>query len=197
MNRIFIPRFHPANAQQGAVLAIALILLAVLTMLALAGLRGVLLEERMAAGQRDRSLEFQAAEAGLRAAEAIIRNDTSSSLGQNCIDASASGCGLPSDAGVVAGCANCWQDATATLSDNAAGQPQFLIQRFDSLSSASAYGLSDSAGSQQYGGGVTSFTARAYYRVFSRSRDPSAVAGDGRAFVLLTANYAIPLPGNS
>ncbi|WP_229823582.1 pilus assembly PilX family protein [Luteimonas padinae] len=74
-----------AASQGGAVLVIALILLAVLTLLALGGLRGTVMEERMAAGQRDRSLEFQAAEAGLRAAEAVIQADTTSTLGQDCI----------------------------------------------------------------------------------------------------------------
>ncbi|GHD74837.1 hypothetical protein GCM10007164_26020 [Luteimonas padinae] len=98
---------------------------------------------------------------------------------------------------MVSGCTDCWQDMAgdSALSDNAAGTPQYLIQRFDSLSSASAYGLDDSAGSHQYGGQQTSFTARAYYRVFARSRDPSDNSANGRALVVLTANYAIPLPG--
>ena len=184
------------STQRGAALAVALILLAVLTLIALASLRGVVMEERMAAGQRDRSLEFQSAEAGLRAAEQAIRNDTSSRLGQDCIDVDAVGCGLPNDAGVVVGCETCWEVASgAAASDLAAGQPQYLIQRFDSLSTASAYGLDDSAASGQYGGQQTSFTARAYYRVFSRSRDPAQAGADGRALVLLTANYSIPLPG--
>lgn len=191
-----IPSSGRIRNERGAALAVALILLAVLTLIALASLRGVVMEERMAAGQRDRSLEFQAAEAGLRAAEDAIRNDASSMVGQDCVGVSAVGCGLPNDAGVVSGCESCWEDATgAAVSDLAVGQPQFLIQRFDSLSTASLYGLQDSAGSGQYGGQPTSFTARAYYRVFSRSRDPSQSGEDSRAIVLLTANYAIPLPG--
>lgn len=185
------------RVQRGAALVVALILLTVLTLIALASLRGVVMEERMAAAQRDRSLEFQAAEAGLRAAEELIQNDMSNALGQDCINANATGCGLPNSMGEVDGCSGCWQDASGVgVSSLAAGQPQFLIQRFDSLSTASAYGLDDSAASGQYGGQQTSFTARAYYRVFSRSRDPSGTGSDGRAVVLLTANYAIPLPGN-
>lgn len=183
--------------QRGAALAVALILLAVLTLIAIASLRGVVMEERMAAGQRDRSLEFQSAEAGLRAAEDAIRQDAGNLLGRDCLDTNAVGCGLPNDAGVVVGCENCWQDAPdAAVSDLAAGRPQFMIQRFDSLSTASAYGLDDSAASAQYGGEQTSFTARAYYRVFARSRDPGQGSGGGRALVMLTANYAVPLPGN-
>lgn len=178
------------RAQSGATLAVALILLVVVTLLALVAIRGVLLEERMASAQRDRSLEFQAAEAGLRAAEAVIQSDTGGSLGRDCTRANATGCGLPDDAGVVADCANCWVVASgAARSDISGGTPQYLIQRFDSLTSAAAYGLGDSAGQSAYGGDATSFTARGYYRVFSRSRAP----GGDRAFVLLSANYSIPM----
>lgn len=180
--------------QHGVALPVALILLAVVTLLALAAMRGVFLEERMSAAQRDRSLEFQAAEAGLRAAEVIIHADTGGSLGRDCTKPAATGCGLPSDAGIVAGCDACWVTATgAARTAISAGQPQYLIQRFDALSSSSAMGLGDSAGQGAYGGDSTSFTARGYYRVFARSRAP----GGDRAFVLLTANYSIPLPSSN
>lgn len=185
-----LPNLSARRRAGGAVLPITMILLLVITLVALAALRGTILQERMAAGQRDRSLEFQTAEAALRAAETVIRNDTTNALGQNCVTA-AVGCGLPDDAGVVAGCANCWVNAPAAMDPGAAGAPQYLIQRFDSLSTAAAYGLANSAGTANYGGGTTSFTARAYYRVFARSRDPGGDA-QGRAFVLLSANFAVP-----
>ena len=185
--------FRARSSQSGAVLAIALILLLVMTLLAVASLRGTLLESRMAASQRDRSLEFQTAEAALRSAEQAINADTTNALGQNCLGASQTGCGLPDDAGVVANCSGCWVTATVTRPDKSVGSPQYLIQRFDSLSSAQAYGLGNSAATTNYGGVPTSFTARAYYRVFARSHDPAS--GAGRALVLLTANYSVPLPG--
>lgn len=59
--------------QQGAALVIALILLAVMTLLGLASLRGTLMDERMSAGLFDRGLAFQSAEAGLREAEERVR----------------------------------------------------------------------------------------------------------------------------
>ena len=59
------------SRQRGATLVVVLILLLVMTLLALASLRGTLLEERMGANQFDRSLSFQAAEAALRAGEAL------------------------------------------------------------------------------------------------------------------------------
>lgn len=61
----------PRFSQQGVSLVIVLVLLLVMTVLGLAVLRGTLLEERMTANLRDRSLSFQAAEAALREGETI------------------------------------------------------------------------------------------------------------------------------
>lgn len=63
----------PARAQQGFVLIVALILLLVLTMLGLAAAQSTSLEERMAGNARNHDLAFQAAEAGLNAAQAGIQ----------------------------------------------------------------------------------------------------------------------------
>ena len=64
-------RVHPGR-QRGVALLVVLILLLVMTLLGLASLRGSLMEERMSAGLYDRSLGFQATEAALREAEALI-----------------------------------------------------------------------------------------------------------------------------
>lgn len=55
--------------QQGAALVVVLILLLVMTLLGVASMRGVLMEERMSANMLDRSYAFQAAEAALREGE--------------------------------------------------------------------------------------------------------------------------------
>lgn len=67
-------RSFPAQAsrQRGAALLVVLILLLVMTLLGLASLRGSLMEERMSAGLYDRGLAFQASEAALREAEALV-----------------------------------------------------------------------------------------------------------------------------
>ena len=57
------------HKQHGVALAIALILLVIMTLLGLSGVRTVGLEEKMASNTYDRSLAFQAAEAALRAGE--------------------------------------------------------------------------------------------------------------------------------
>jgi type IV pilus assembly protein PilX len=52
-------------------LAVVLILLLIVTLLALASLRGTLLEQRMSTATVDRALSFQAAEAALREGERV------------------------------------------------------------------------------------------------------------------------------
>lgn len=60
------------HAQAGSALVIALLLLIVMTLLGLTSMRSSTLEERMAGNAQDINLSFQAAEAGLRDAEAFI-----------------------------------------------------------------------------------------------------------------------------
>ena len=61
------------KSQRGAVLAVALIMLVVLTLVAVTGMRGAIQQERMAGNMRDRSLAFQAAEITIRSAENFIQ----------------------------------------------------------------------------------------------------------------------------
>ncbi len=63
--------FHPQH-QSGFVLVVALILLLVLTLLGLAAAQSTSLEERMAGNARNHDMAFQAAEAGLNAAQSGI-----------------------------------------------------------------------------------------------------------------------------
>ncbi|GAB6067343.1 pilus assembly protein [Methylothermus subterraneus] len=61
-------RFH----QIGAALIVSLVMLLVMTILGVAAVQSVILEERMAGNYFDRNVAFQAAEAALRQAEAVI-----------------------------------------------------------------------------------------------------------------------------
>lgn len=65
--------FAPRNTQSGAVLAIALIMLLVLTLLGTTGMQNTIMEERMASNTRDRSIAFQAAESAIRDAETYLQ----------------------------------------------------------------------------------------------------------------------------
>ena len=58
--------------QRGAVLAISLIMLLVLTLLGVTAMRTTVLEEKMAGNMNDRNVAFQAAETALRDGEALI-----------------------------------------------------------------------------------------------------------------------------
>lgn len=59
--------------QQGAVLVVSLLVLLVMTMIGLAAVQTNVLQEKMAGNMHDKNLAFQAAEAGLRAAENRLR----------------------------------------------------------------------------------------------------------------------------
>ena len=61
--------------QSGATLIVALILLAVATLLGAAGMRGTNLEMKMIASARDRAMAFEAAESTLRAIELRLINN--------------------------------------------------------------------------------------------------------------------------
>ncbi|MBK8817163.1 MAG: hypothetical protein IPN42_17405 [Methylococcaceae bacterium] len=60
------------RTQSGVVLVIALILLAILSMIGVAGMQTTGLEEKMAGNMKDKNLAFQAAETALREGEAAI-----------------------------------------------------------------------------------------------------------------------------
>lgn len=62
--------------QRGAALVVVLMLLIIVTILGIASMRGAIMQERMAANFTGRGYAFQAAEAGLRQAELIARDQS-------------------------------------------------------------------------------------------------------------------------
>ncbi len=62
---------RPAR-QNGVAFVVVMMLLIVVSLLGLSAMRGTLMQERMVASLYDRNLGFQAAEAALRDAEALI-----------------------------------------------------------------------------------------------------------------------------
>ena len=83
--------------QKGAVLAISLIILLLMTLIGVSAMQSTTLQEKMAGNLRDANLAFQAAEAGLRDAEnylfkvATLPSFTASCGNGFCLPASASG----------------------------------------------------------------------------------------------------------
>lgn len=66
------------RSQKGSTLIIALVMLLLISLLAVGGMQGSILQERMASNSHDRSIAFQASEATLRQAEEDILNDLGS-----------------------------------------------------------------------------------------------------------------------
>ncbi|WP_286240306.1 pilus assembly PilX family protein [Neptuniibacter halophilus] len=64
---------HPSDTQNGATLIISMIFLLILTVIGLAGMEVVSMEEKIAGNARSRNIAFQAAEAALLEGEALIK----------------------------------------------------------------------------------------------------------------------------
>lgn len=60
------------SKQNGAALLVALVILLVLTLLAISGMQGSVMQERMASAQRDGLIALEVAEAGMREVEGIL-----------------------------------------------------------------------------------------------------------------------------
>jgi type IV pilus assembly protein PilX len=165
------------QSQRGAVLIISLILLAIMTLLGLALLRGTLLGERMGAGMYDRGLGFQAAEAGLREAETFVQTKPTFPT-SGCVVATGL-CATP-----VAGAVDRWKDAsfagwkTAAANVGTLGiKPQYFVEN---MGPAPNWVGCDQEVPMQ----ANCLTPR--YRITSRS------SASNRAAVILQSNYAAP-----
>jgi type IV pilus assembly protein PilX len=74
MRMFATPTFRDADRQQGAVLIVGLIFLALLTLIGVTAFSVATQEERMAGNSRDRLRAFEAAEAALRECERLLSN---------------------------------------------------------------------------------------------------------------------------
>ena len=70
--------FHFANKQQGAALAVSLIILTLMTVIGVTAVKSSVIENRIATNMYDKQMSFEAAEAALRDAEAwLVSQETS------------------------------------------------------------------------------------------------------------------------
>jgi len=169
------------HAQRGIALVVALILLILITLVGLAAMRGTLMQQKMSANQYDRQVEFQSAEAAVRAATALIPT-TPTLIWHNC------------QAGGVTCLPNPFNDSTLpktaihnvsqgtgagyyTASSAAASQPQFVVENMGNwVNQKTSTGFGNTANSRNYGVQGSSGT-QVYYRITARSGDP-ALVGD-------------------
>jgi len=184
---------HP---ERGVVLLVALVMLLLVTVLGLASVRMLTLEERMAANSFDRNLAFQAAETALREGEALAQlqlqtanspNAGSPDVAMDCNTlnngACAHGlCSPPHPDCKAARWENAsfagWRNARTAASPLATGTPQFFVEHLGSTFPCDP----------QHPTLHSSLCAR--YRITARSHDPAAPATQGRANVVLQSIYA-------
>jgi type IV pilus assembly protein PilX len=181
MSRQIPNRAGTRRRQQGVALAVVLILLLVMTMLAVASLRGVLLEERMSASMMDRSLSFQAAEAALREGEALAatKPPVPAAGCSNGVCAIAMPVDAPRwlDAAVWAGA----REAQVQLGALTA-RPKYIVELL--ADNVPAKGSCTSSEDVSPDAACTGTEHR--YRITARSE------AQGRAVVMLQSNYAVP-----
>jgi len=125
-------KYGQPNRQEGAVLAVSLLLLLVLTLLGVSSMQGTMLEEKMAGNAKDRNLAFQTSESGLREAENFIEQLVS--LGNFDGTAGLYGVGDPEPDYADA---QTWADSAkhvdADSSYGAYQPPQYNIKRFTTV----------------------------------------------------------------
>lgn len=128
--------FASSVRQKGAVLLISLVFLLLLTVIGLSAIQSSTLQERMAGNANDLNTAFQAAEAGIRQAEAVLQQaslpnfDGSNGRYVVCTDpeSTQTSCTVPD-----------WQNTASTgwvtLSgiDSVSRQPQFYMQKYVSV----------------------------------------------------------------
>jgi type IV pilus assembly protein PilX len=188
-----VPRIPSAPARQrGIALAVVLILLVVVMLLALASMRGTLLQEKMSSNVIDRGLAFQAAEAALREGEAVAAGNPYATDP----DFPASGCDnglcaapVPNDPDHPEDNAR-WSDAnwegnsiaSTVVVDGVPVQPRYMVEFLQTGLPATGSCTTDIDVSPdaQCAGSET------VYRITARS------ASDDRADVTLQSTYVVP-----
>ncbi|MCH8866850.1 MAG: hypothetical protein IID58_08370 [Proteobacteria bacterium] len=127
-----IKRSKLLRHQSGAVLAVCLVFLLIITLIAVSSMRDTLLEEKMAGNTRDRNLAFQAAESAAREAEIFVEGLVS--LGD--FDVTAGLYGLNSTEPSYAHAAT-WDDEANYVEANsdygAYLAPRYLIKQFTTM----------------------------------------------------------------
>jgi type IV pilus assembly protein PilX len=169
---------NSAGRQRGAVLIVSLVFMLILTIIAATSMQSSTLQERMAGNAKDTKLAFQAAEAGLRVAEAALSQinvgpfDGSSGLYRLCADPkdTATACVEPdwskhSSVG--------WQVLATDVISYAAQPPEYFVEELGSVASENEILDSDKP-----------ITPLVFYRVTARGYGIS-----NRSMVVLSTTY--------
>jgi type IV pilus assembly protein PilX len=182
-------RLPPRSRQRGVALAMAMILLIVITLVGIAAVSGTLGQQKMSGNFYDRQVAFQETEAAMRVAALAIQTATTSTPAPagflNCAASSGNVCQSNpfTDPGVTA-------TPTAVTTTQyqygglVAGQPQYFVQYMGNFQVPNPPVKQTSKGS--YGQTPAPETAD-FYRITARSADPTATTG--RAYVILQSVF--------
>ncbi|MBN7770494.1 hypothetical protein KUV44_14895 [Marinobacter daepoensis] len=185
--------------QRGMALVVSLVLLIVVTLVGLAGMRGTILQERMAGGAYDRETGFQAAEAALMLGARDFttnRQAWDQKIAANAaeLDCSNRTCAA-NPSGQIAN--KLWNPVSSGTSDgdftalDKTNLPQYVVQRLGPCSSTGAgAGFTGTTDQNEGGPGGSQLNNQGTcYRITARALDPTASMNADRAQVLLQATY--------
>lgn len=187
--RVPSSRCQPTSRQRGVALAVALLLLVVITLVGLAAVGGTLMQQKMSGNFYDREVAFQSTEAAMRqAALAIQATTTAAPAGfYDCSTAAANNCQSNpfNDTNVpTSKITTLTNNTNYTAGTNVASQPQYIVQYMGKfpLPVPPVKQTSHTA----YGGSSAKPTAD-FYRITARSGAPNAIGS--RAYVVLQAMF--------
>jgi type IV pilus assembly protein PilX len=187
--------------QRGVALVISLLLFLVVTIVGIAGIRGTILQERMAGGAYDRGIGFQAAEAALMlGAQDFINNPAQyrGLIASNAsLDCSNRTCAVNPEDDVAGGLWNNvpgGANATGFQPLEAGNPPQYVVQLLGDCSVVGGGGNFIGTTDQNTaggGGGSQLNDQGTCYRITARSLNPAAAGNVNaeRAQVILQATY--------
>jgi type IV pilus assembly protein PilX len=195
MSRIPVRRslpnqFHAPSRQRGVALAVALILLVVITLVGLAAVRGTITQQKMAANFYDRETAFQETEAAMRqAALAIEATTTAGPAGF--FDCSAAGGNVCqsnpfTDKNVPSSNIYSVTNGQYNAGGYVAAQPQYIVQFMGNFKVPTpTVKVIGCVGG--YNGCQQAPQTADFYRITARSADPTTISD--RAYVILQSVF--------
>ena len=186
MNGCVMANKSALSTQTGMVLIVGLIMVLLMSIIGVAAIRGSNMQELMAGNMRDRNLAFQAAEAGLRMAEARVQTSGASLVFDN------TG-GLLTNQNLTTAAkgpvshwdSTLWDSTALTLTKTdidlqLSKLPQYVIERLE----VSAAGSAATGGAVEYGATEDEVTSQTLYRITSRG-----FGGSGESSVILQSTF--------
>lgn len=181
--------------QRGVALVVSLLLLIIVAIVGLAAVRGTIMQQKMSSNAYDREQAFQAAEAALRVAVAVLptapnqvsRNCQTLAVSPNpCLNNPFTDIHLPANSVYTVNTGS-GSSTTFTASAVAAAKPQYVIEFMGAWDDPNGAG-NNSNNSKCYGCNGSSSKAM-YYRITARSGDPALLKD--RAIVTIQTNVKL------